>query len=234
VDLQLENELLGRIESILPSLDAEQPVAFQPHWEAWFGDYEEMAALRTKLTDDQGQVHPLTRSFIKGLGVDASNNSGQIVPLRLLFVATMMWGWAKAARARVFVRAAMCDLMFNDTLLAIQRQLVVGDMEGAYQAADDLNGCGEAFATKVLYFAGWPYCTNEAGMKHLILDSQVRKSLKTVLGKNWGETKNYWHGKGPADVYMWYLRKAAKWATDIGSLTGPDRVEHALFALAKT
>lgn len=234
MDSELEARLLTEVKPVLTSLDLEQPTRFQGRWEDWFGDYVEISDLKSALADDNGTVQPLTRPFVKHLAEVALETPSDVVPLRRLFVATMMWGWGGAARARVFVRAAMCDRRFNDTLLSIQRQLRTGDIRSAYAAADGLNGCGEAFATKVLYFMGSPYQPGEDGCRHLILDSHVRRALTVHLGAEWGESREFWKARRrPVDVYLWFLRIAMEWAITLDCREDPDRVEQALFTMGR-
>ena len=105
-----EAQLLAALTQGLGVLDILQPTPYQSRWEQWFGDYPEISALKALLVDK-----PLTRPFIKSLAETANKHEGELDPLRLLFVATMMWGWGKAPRARVFVRAAMCDAIVSST-----------------------------------------------------------------------------------------------------------------------
>jgi hypothetical protein len=229
---ELEAKLLEKIGAKLEGLDPSQPVHYQQRWELWFSDYDEVAVLKRTL-QAQDQATPLTRHNLKDLASQAKQRTGQVGPARLLFVATMMWGWGSAARARAFVRAAMCDLEFDNTLLQVQESLRQRDTLAAYAAADRFNGCGEAFATKFLYFMGWPYASVPNDLKHLILDSQVRRALRELLGTAWRETDAFWKGMRAVDVYTWYLHAASNWALTLRIPDRPDLVEQALFMIGQ-
>lgn len=221
----MESELLKKLGTELTTLNVLHPIPYQSRWEDWFGDYSEISALRAQL--DDGLL--LTRPLIKTLADKAKQNSGEIEPLRLLFVATMMWGWGSAARAHVYVRAAMCDRLFNAVLLNLQTQLLLGGISEAYVAANELNGCGEPFATKLLYFMGWPYQIGNEGFKYLILDSQIRKTLRHYLGPDWGQAPSFWRGLKKWEIYNWYIRQVSLWAKQLGIATHPDQIEQLLF-----
>jgi hypothetical protein len=64
------------------------------------------------------------------------------------------------------------------SLLSIQQALGSGDFRAAYEAADRLNGSGEAFATKILHFMGWSGEPGGSGEKHLIVPAEARIRLQ--------------------------------------------------------
>jgi hypothetical protein len=142
-----------------------------------------------------------------------------------LFVAAMVWGRGKRnARVVPQVVEAIDDSRRVTVLAETARLATAGDVERAYRAWT-LRGLGPPFFTRWLWTAS---LRGDPGTRPLVLDRQVRRSLKEALG--WS-TKQAAGTKARAARYRAYCEAVARWAhalSDARTTVSPEDVECAL------
>jgi len=173
----------------------------------------------------------LTRGDLFELG-DAARD-GDLAARHQLVLATFMWGYGtRGGRSYANARKTLADPTLDRRLAATTKALVDGDLGAAYGRIDGLEGYGEGFFTKYLYFAAHGAAW-EGKPKPLIFDSLVRSSLAfitDVLGTDWKGEGRPW---GSVMLYLHYCETLARWAGEVtaaGHRCTPDQIEWFLFS----
>lgn len=155
---------------------------------------------------------------------------------RRFYIATMIWGWGedRSGRGRKNLRRGLTDAGLDSVLSVCLHEVVEGRLLDAYRHFT-VNGCGQAFFTKLFYFAG-----KARGCKPMpvILDRNVAVCLEVIcVQEGWSldafvRARRAKNGRidylaPDGDRYVRFVECINSWADGLG--LPPDAIEQFMY-----
>lgn len=197
----------------------QQSVRYVLHtWEKYFRDDPDFVALTRRFPD------AISRRNLRTLGREAA---ADLVLVRPLFLATMMWGYGNRGYGAYRTHRMLTDPNAATALPETVALVAQGKLREAYEQCY-LRHCGPAFMTKFLYAVGLG--TNQ-DPQPLVLDSRVAQTLASLADEAGFPIADFvrgspflqWYPEG----YVRYVELINAWARALGCR--PDALELWLF-----